>query len=84
MSSELAPTLARIDAIAGKVEELVNQIVELRDHLEESGIVLPHMAGYRLATVLSRIDHAAAEIVMQQARRMEADGQVAAFPDLEA
>jgi hypothetical protein len=78
-ASGLAGTFARVDAIASKVEALVVEITDLRDALEEGEIVLPHMLAYRLATVLARVDHAAAEVVIQQARRTEAEGQLAAF-----
>lgn len=73
----------RVDSIAGDVDRLVNAIVELRTKLEDSGAVMPDMLSYRLAVVLSRVDHAAAEIVLQQARRLEVEGQLPAFPELE-
>lgn len=73
----------RVDAIAGDVEELVDAIVGLRSELEASGAIMPPMFSYRLAVVLSRVDHAAAEIVLQQARRLEVEGQLPAFPELE-
>src|SRR5262245_7047656 len=76
--------LPRIDAIAGKVEALVEEIVSLREELEVSGTVLPHWQSYRLATVLARVDHAAAEIVIQQSARIEAEGQLQAFDSEEA
>jgi len=81
-ADELAAYVLRIDAIAGQVEQLVNSIVNLREELEATGTVLPGMASYRLASILSRVDHAAAEIVIQQSRRIELlDGQLKAFDD---
>lgn len=71
----------RVDAIAGLVEGLVVEIVGIREELDASGVILPPMLSYRLAVVLSRVDHAAAEIVLQQARRVEAEGQLPAFDE---
>lgn len=79
---ELAELLRqRVDGIASQVDELVESIVHLRGHLEESEALMPPMLAYRLAVVLSRVDHAAAEIVLQQARRQEAEGQLVAFDE---
>lgn len=72
----------RVDAIASDVEALVTRIVELREELEASEELMPPMLSYRLAVILSRVDHAAAEIVLQQARRAEVEGQLPAFPEL--
>lgn len=74
----------RVDAIAAEVDSLVGSIVELRGVLEASGEVMPPMLSYRLAVILARVDHAAAEVVIQQARRVEAEGQLAAFEELAA
>lgn len=71
--------LRRVDAIAADVDGLVTRIVELREELEAYGVILPDRLAYRLATVLSRVDHAAAEIVLQQARQLVAEGQLEAF-----
>lgn len=79
---ELAELLRRrVDGIAGEVEALVQSIVGLREELESSGAVMPSMLSYRLAVVLSRVDHAAAEIVLQQARAQEVAGQLRAFDE---
>lgn len=74
--------LERVDHIATRVESLVAEIVELREALERSGELMPPMLSYRLNVVLSRMDHAAAEIVIQQSRRLEVEGQLIAFDEL--
>lgn len=79
-----ADVIQRVDAIAGHVDHLVEELVQLKAALVDTDL-LPWLS-YRLAVILSRVDHAAAEIVIQQARRLEAEsvpGQLPAFPELE-
>lgn len=79
-----ADVIRRVDAIAEHVDHLVEELVQLKAKLVDVELV-PWLS-YRLAVVLSRVDHAAAEIVIQQSRRLEAEalpGQLPAFPELE-
>lgn len=66
-----ADVIRRVDAIADHVEHLVEELVQLKSALVEVDL-MPWLS-YRLAVVLSRVDHAAAEIVIQQAARTEAE-----------
>lgn len=75
--------LRRIERIAELVEGLVVELTGFREELEAEAIVMPHWYSYRLATVLSRVDHAGAEIVISQGRRIEANGQLQ-LPDPDA
>lgn len=75
----MAGVIAAISAIETRVDGLLESVDGLRELLEASGIVLPHYQAYRLAVSLSRVDHAAAQIVMHQAKVAEADGQLVAF-----
>jgi hypothetical protein len=80
-----ADVITRVDAIATHVDHLVEELVALKSHLVEVELV-PWLS-YRLAVTLSRVDHAAAEIVIQQSARLEAEalaGQLPAFPELDA
>ena len=73
--------LRRIERIGELVEAIVGELTTFREELEAEELVMPHWYSYRLATVLSRVDHAGAEIVISQARQIEADEPAVPSPN---